>query len=57
MTGSDFRNVAACAAARLQAARSFRTVADSEFDVVVSLYQLAHTLYAREIAANGCTVL
>jgi hypothetical protein len=57
MTGSDFRNVAACACARLQAARSVRTVADSEFDVVVSLYELAHTLYAREIAANGHTTI
>jgi hypothetical protein len=57
MTGSDFRNIATCAAKRLQAQRSVRTVQDSEFDVVVSLYERAHTLYAREIATNGTTTL
>jgi len=57
MTGSDFRNVARCAAHRLQEQRSIRTVQDSEFDVVVELYCLAHTHYAREIAANGSTNL
>ena len=57
MTGSDFRNIARCAAQRLQEQRSVRIVQDSEFDVVRSLYERAHTLYASEIATDGSTTL
>jgi hypothetical protein len=57
MTGSDFRNIARCANKRLRAEQSVRTVQDSEFDAVLSLYSLAHTHYAREIAASGSTAL
>jgi hypothetical protein len=57
MTAKEFRNIAACAAARLREAARHRTVADTEWQPVVALQLLSCNAAQREIAANGFTFI